>query len=91
MDGRGRWIDHVFMERFWRSLKYEDVYLNAYPDLTAARAGIGAYIKYTNGRRRHTSLGRRTPDDVYAGVVRGEVSITRHVRNSGVLTTGTAA
>ena len=91
MDGRGRWIDNVFMERFWRSLKYENVYLHAYPDLAAARAGIGAYIEYYNARRRHASLGRRTPDDVYAGVVRGEVPITRHVRNSGVLTIGTAA
>jgi putative transposase len=91
MDGRGRWLDNVFVERFWRSLKYENVYLHAYSDLAAARAGIGAYIAYYNGRRRHTSLGRRTPDAVYAGVDRGEIPITRHVRNSGVLTTGTAA
>jgi len=91
MDGRGRWIDNVFVERFWRSLKYENVYLHAYADLTAARAGIGAYIAYYNGRRRHTSLGRRTPAAVYAGEGHGEVPFARHVRSSGVLTPGNAA
>jgi len=91
MDGKGRWIDNVFIERFWRSLKYENVYLHAYEDLTAARAGIGAYIGYYNGKRRHASLGRRTPDAVYAGDGRGLVPVTRHVRSSGVLTERAAA
>ena len=91
MDGKGRWIDNVFIERFWRSLKYENVYLHAYEDLTAARAGIGAYIEYYNGKRRHASLGRRTPDAVYTGAGRGLVPTARHVRNSGVLTMGAAA
>ncbi len=91
MDGKGRWIDNVFIERFWRSFKYENVYLHAYEDLTAARAGIGAYIGYYNGKRRHASLGRRTPDRVYAGDGRGLVPVTRHVRSSGVLTQRAAA
>jgi hypothetical protein len=86
-----RWIDNVFVERFWRSLKYEHVYLHAYADLTSARAGIGAYVRYYNGRRRHTSLGRRTPDAVYAGEGQGEVPFARHVRSSGVLTQGSTA
>ena len=91
MDGRGRWIDNVFVERFWRSLKYENVYLHAYADLAAARAGIGAYITYYNSKRRHASLGRRTPDAVYAGEGQGEVPVARHVRSSGVLTQRAAA
>jgi putative transposase len=91
MDGRGRWIDNVFVERFWRSLKYENVYLHAYADLTSARVGIGEYVAYYNGRRRHTSLGRRTPDAVYAGEGRGEVPFARHIRSSGVLSQGNAA
>lgn len=91
MDGRGRWVDNVFMERFWRSLKYENVYLHAYPDLVAARVGIGAYVVFYNGRRRHSSLGGNTPDAVYAGLAVGDVPITRHVRRSGVLTLGAAA
>jgi putative transposase len=91
MDGKGRWIDNVFIERFWRSLKYENVYLHAYEDLVAARRGIGAYMAYYNGRRRHASLGRRTPDRVYAGEGQGEVPATRHVRSSGVLTPRAAA
>lgn len=65
MDGKGRWVDNVFIERFWRSLKYEEVYLYAYDDLNHARAGIKRYITYYNSERRHSSLGRRTPDEVY--------------------------
>ncbi len=65
MDGKGRWIDNVFIERFWRSLKYEEVYLYAYRDLNEARAGLDRYIRYYNRERRHTSLGKNTPDAVY--------------------------
>jgi transposase InsO family protein len=82
---------NVFVERFWRSLKYENVYLHAYEDLAAARAGIEVYITYYNGKRRHASLGRRTPDAVYAGEGQGEVPVARHVRGSGVLTQRAAA
>lgn len=65
MDGKGRWIDNVFIERFWRSLKYEEVYLYAYTDLSEARAGLERYFGYYNGERRHSRLGKQTPDAVY--------------------------
>lgn len=67
MDGKGRWVDNVFIERLWRSLKYEEVYLHAYDDADAARAGIGAYIDFYNFRRRHQALGYQTPDAFYRG------------------------
>jgi putative transposase len=69
MDGKGRWIDNVFIERFWRSLKYEEVYLKAYADLNEARLGLSNYLRYYNGGRRHSSLDRRTPDEVYSADV----------------------
>ena len=65
MDGKGRWIDNVFVERLWRSVKYEDVYLRAYETPTALRAGLTRYFDFYNARRRHTALDRRTPDAVY--------------------------
>ena len=65
MDGRGRWIDNVFIERLWRSVKYEDVYLKAYETLTEARRGLAAYFAMFNTRRPHQSLDYRTPDAVY--------------------------
>jgi putative transposase len=65
MDGKGRWADNVFVERFWRSLKYEHVYLHAYESVTAARSGIGRYIEFFNQQRPHSSLKRQTPDQVY--------------------------
>lgn len=65
MDGKGRWIDNVFIERFWRSLKYEEVYLYAYNDLNEARAGLKHYFSYYNSDRRHSSLGKQTPNAVY--------------------------
>jgi len=65
MDGKGRWIDNVFIERFWRSLKYEEVYLRAYDDLRQAKQFIGDYITDYNNARRHSSLNRQTPDKVY--------------------------
>ena len=67
MDGRGRWLDNVFVERLWRSVKYEDVYLHAYETPGAVRQGLHGYFAYYNGRRRHQALGRRTPDAVYFG------------------------
>jgi putative transposase len=67
MDGTGRWVDNVFVERLWRSLKYEDIYLKAYESVDAARAGIDAYFRFYNSERRHQGLSRRTPDQVYAG------------------------
>jgi len=66
MDGRGRWIDNVFIERLWRSLKYECVFLNAFETGSEARNGIGSWIDYYNRRRPHSSFDGRTPDEVYA-------------------------
>lgn len=57
MDGRGRWLDNVFIERLWRSLEYECIYLNAFETGSEARAGIGRWITYYNGSRPHTALG----------------------------------
>ena len=65
MDGRGRWMDNVFIERLWRSLKYECVYLHAFETGSEARRGIGAWITYYNERRPHSSHGLLTPDEAY--------------------------
>jgi putative transposase len=65
MDGKGAWRDNVFVERFWRSVKYEEVYLCAYDDVPQARASIGRYLEFYNTRRPHTALDRRTPDQAY--------------------------
>lgn len=66
MDGRGRWIDNVFIERLWRSLKYECVFLNAFETGSEAGTGIGRWIGYYNTNRPHSTFGGRTPDEVYA-------------------------
>jgi putative transposase len=65
MDGRGAWRDNVFVERLWRSIKYEEVYLHAYNTVPEARAGIGRYLAFYNNRRPHSSLDRQTPDQAY--------------------------
>ena len=65
MDGKGRWVDNVFIERLWRSVKYEDVYLRAYETPTELRTGLARYFDFYNTRRRHSALDRRTPDEVY--------------------------
>jgi tetratricopeptide (TPR) repeat protein len=65
MDGKGRWLDNAFVERLWRSVKYEDVYLKAYGSIAEARHGLREYFEFYNRQRRHQSLDRRTPDDVY--------------------------
>lgn len=65
MDGKGRWIDNVFVERLWRSLKYEEVYLKAYETVTEARQSIGTYLQFFNRERTHQSLDSRTPDEVF--------------------------
>ncbi|MBW7950057.1 MAG: IS3 family transposase [Pseudorhodoplanes sp.] len=66
MDGRGRWMDNVFIERLWRSLKYECVFLNAFETGSEARAGVGRWIGYYNADRPHSAFDGRTPDEVYA-------------------------
>jgi putative transposase len=65
MDGRGAWRDNVFVERLWRSVKYEEVYLRAYDSVSEARSSIGRYLAFYNRRRPHSSLDRRTPDEAY--------------------------
>jgi putative transposase len=65
MDGKGAWRDNVFVERLWRSVKYEEVYLRAYDGVGEARASLGRYLDFYNGRRPHSSLGGRTPDRTY--------------------------
>jgi putative transposase len=70
MDGKGRCLDNVFVERLWRSLKYEEVYLHAYDDVAEARAGIGRYFAFYNDERPHQSLGYQTPAAFYRGLAR---------------------
>ncbi len=65
MDGKGAWRDNVFIERLWRTIKYEEVYLRAYASVSQARAGIGRYLGFYNSRRPHSSLDGKTPDQAY--------------------------
>jgi putative transposase len=65
MDGKGSWRDNVFVERIWKSVKYEEVYLRAYDSVGEARASLGRYLDFYNRRRPHSSLDRRTPDEAY--------------------------
>jgi putative transposase len=65
MDGKGAWRDNVFVERLWRSIKYEEVYLRAYDSVGEARQSIGRYLDFYNGRRPHTGLDGMTPDRAY--------------------------
>jgi putative transposase len=69
MDGRGRCLDNVFVERLWRSLKYEEVYLYAYDTVPVARAGIARYFKFFNDERPHEALGYQTPASFYDGLL----------------------
>jgi len=66
MDGKGAWRDNVFVERFWRTIKYEEVYLRAYDGVEEARQSIGRYIAFYNARRPHAALDGRTPDQAYS-------------------------
>ncbi len=65
MDGKGAWRDNVFVERLWRTIKYEEVYLHAYSNVPEARAAIGKYITFYNTKRPHSSLDGKTPDQAY--------------------------
>ena len=67
MDGKGRWIDNVFIERLWRSVKYENIYLHAYETGTQLRRGLTEYFDFYIARRTHQALDYQTPDDVYYG------------------------
>jgi putative transposase len=70
MDGRGRWLHNVFIERLWRSVKYEEVYLKAYESIPEARRELAAYFDFYNESRQHQGLGNRTPDDYYWSTLR---------------------
>ena len=74
MDGKGRWVDNVFVERLWRSVKYEDVYLRAYETPAELRAGLTRYFDFYNSRRRHSALHRYTPDAVYFHQAAGDLA-----------------
>jgi putative transposase len=93
MDGRGRWMDNVFIERLWRSLKYEEVYLKGYADGQEARAGIAAWVAFYNAERPHQALGHRTPMAVWRAGVTGAlgataVDLTLRLDNAAALPTG---
>ncbi len=66
MDGKGRWVDNVFVERLWRSIKYEEVYLRAYASVKEARTSIGEYLRFYNSERKHQGI-EKTPDKAYFG------------------------
>jgi putative transposase len=92
MDGRGRWMDNVFIERLWRSLKYEDIYLKGYADGREAKLGIADWIAFYNGRRPHGALANRTPMAVWregiTGTIDGTaVDMTLRLDNAGALPT----
>ena len=96
MDGRGRWMDNVFIERLWRSLKYEDVYLKGYGDGREARVGIAAWIAFSNAQRPHAALGGKAPMAVWRAAVTGDLvgravdmapRLARGLDNAGALTT----
>jgi putative transposase len=72
MDGKGRWIDNVFIERLWRSVKYEDVYLRAYENGRELQAGLTRYFDFYNRRRIHQSHEYQTPDEIYYAITVGE-------------------
>lgn len=69
MDGRNRWMDNVMIERLWRTVKYEEVYLKGYPNVREAKTQLSAYFEFYNHRRLHSSLDAKNPDEVYYGKV----------------------
>jgi putative transposase len=74
MDGKGRWMDNIFIERLWRSLKYECIYLHAFETGSEARTGIGRWMTYYNAERPHSALGGRTPLEAHAGIEVAELA-----------------
>ena len=75
MDGRGRWMDNVFIERLWRSLKHEDVYLKGYADGHEAARGIAEWVAFYNERRPHQALGHRAPMTVWREATEGAKAV----------------
>jgi putative transposase len=82
MDGKGRFLDNIFIERLWRSLKYEEVFIKAYASVSQARSGISAWLVFYNDERKHQSLGYRTPGEVFAAS-----QACGHVHNASALHT----
>ena len=68
MDGKGRYLDNIFIERLWRSLKYEEVFLKAYDSVAEARRGIGSWLSFYNEERPHQAMEYRTPFEVHSGM-----------------------
>ena len=66
MDGKGRWMDNVFIERLWKSVKYEDIYLKAYASMAEVKSGLTTYFKFYNEKRWHHTFDRKTPSMVYS-------------------------
>ena len=87
MDGRGRWMDNVFIERLWRSLKHEDVYLKGYAGGLEARLGIAAWMEFYNERRLHQALGYRAPMAVWREEIAGATAVDM-MDNACALPTG---
>ena len=69
MDGKGRWADNIYIERLWRSIKYEAVYLHSFDDLSSAKTSLSGYIRFYNERRLHQALNYRTPNEVYCDLM----------------------
>jgi putative transposase len=99
MDGRGRWMDNVFVERLWRSLKHDDIYLKGYADGREAKAGIGAWVAFYNSAQPHQALGNRTPMALWREGISGNLGDTAvdmtlrldHARVAHIPTAVTAA
>ena len=93
MDGKGRYADNIFVERLWRTVKYEEVYLKAYANATDARRALGAYFQFYNYQRPHQALGYRTPAEVFhqALTAQGEESKTRKGSPDQVLVSSAGA
>jgi putative transposase len=88
MDGKGRYLDNIFIERLWRSLKYEEVYLKAYDTVAGARRGLGEWLAFYNDVRPHQSFEYRTPSEVFEGVACGHVdNISASLRDAPMLPT----
>ena len=82
MDGKGRYSDNILVERLWRTLKYEEVYLKAYANATEARREVGAYFRFYNDQRPHQALGYRTPAEVFHGAMNAPGEESKERRNS---------
>jgi putative transposase len=84
MDGKGRFLDNIFIERLWRSLKYEDVFIKAYGSIAEARQGIGGWLRFYNEERLHQALGYRTPRAVFDGEAHESVDNASALKGYGV-------